>query len=108
MVGVTEGVGIRIAVLVAVGVREVGAVSEAVGVEVMSFDGVAITDRLGVSVGVRLKVGFGVRVSVGTAGVAGAAHAAIASIMRQRTTIRANLWGLNIARTRIGFVARRV
>ena len=103
MVGVTEGMGIRIAVLVAVGVGEVGAVSEAVGIEVVSFDGVAITDRLGVSVGVRLKVGFRVRVSVGNAGVAGAAQAAIASTMRQRTTIKANLRGLNIAWTRIEF-----
>jgi len=87
-----------IAVLVAVGVGEVGSVAE--GGAIGSLDGVAVARGFGLAFVSRgVKVGRGVRVAVmlGRAGVFGVVHAARASAAPLRT--RRRIFDLDIAST---------
>jgi len=99
MVGVTDGVGARVAVLLGAGVSDVvgdaveggmGAVEGAASETSVAVTGVAVAEARGV------EVGRGVRVGVGRSGVSGAAQAVKSAALQKMTSKR--LGYLNMAR----------
>jgi hypothetical protein len=92
MVGVTDGVGARVAVLLGAGVGELE--GDAFGGGIVTVEtataetGVAVI-AVAVAEGRGVEVGRGVRVGVGSSGVSGAAHAVkIAALQRMRNKSR--------------------